>query len=127
AAMNALRQVHAAYLSENLRGLPGLVIPQTAPGAGHVYHQYTIRIRGQRGFPLNRDEFVDYMQRQGIETPVHYPTPVHLQPAYTKIRPWGQFPVAEQVAREVVSLPVHPSLTHDDLTWIVAAIRALYD
>jgi dTDP-4-amino-4,6-dideoxygalactose transaminase len=98
------------------------VVPLTvAPGVVHAYHQYTVRLRGQR----SRDEVQARLAEQGIVTSVHYPSPVHLQEA---AHPWGygpgDFPAAEALARAVLCLPVHPFLEPADVERVAQALLA---
>jgi dTDP-4-amino-4,6-dideoxygalactose transaminase len=97
-----------------------LVAPlATVPGARHVHHQYTVRVRG----PVGRDAVRDELARRGIGAAIHYPVPVHLQAA---ARPWGfgpgDLPVAEALAREVLCLPVHPFLTDAEVDTVAGAV-----
>jgi len=118
AEWTARRQANAAYLSAHLADLEYIAIPRVRPGVTHVYHQYTLRVMG------HRDAFAARLRELGVETAVHYPLPVHQQPLYQSLGYWGEFPHAEQASREVLSLPVHPLLTQDDLERIVTAVRA---
>ncbi len=105
----------------NERELNGLAIPpKVLDGNRHVYHQYTIRI------PHDRDGVQQRLQAAGIGTGVHYPVPIHEQPIMKErgIGTGAIVPHSEQAAREVLSLPVHPSLTEADLDRIVAALEA---
>jgi dTDP-4-amino-4,6-dideoxygalactose transaminase len=111
------RQENAARLTELLGD--AVVTPVTRPGARHVYHQYTVRIPGGRGDVEAR------LAERGIGTGVHYPIPVHRQPLYRDLGYADQLPNAEQACREVLSLPVHPSLTEDDLRRIAAETIAV--
>lgn len=99
------------------RELEGVVVPPVAVGAEHVYHQYTIRVADDRdGFARAlRDEYA-------IGTGVYYPTPVHRLPVFGLDL---DLPETERAAAEALSLPVHPSLTEQDLDRIVAAVNAL--
>jgi dTDP-4-amino-4,6-dideoxygalactose transaminase len=106
------RQDNAAFLSANIKGV---VVPPVAPNAVHVYHQYTIRVVG-----INRDKFADELTKKGVGNGVYYPTPIHRLPSFGLSL---DLPVTEQVARECLSLPVHPSLTHGDLDKIVAVVN----
>lgn len=115
---NALRQANAAYLTQGLSDVEGIVAPRPRPGTSHVFHQYTIRVQG------DRDALAARLGRSGVETAVHYPIPVHWQPVMKDLCIGGSFPVAELASREVLSLPVHPGLDRSDLDAIVAAIRA---
>jgi dTDP-4-amino-4,6-dideoxygalactose transaminase len=106
------RQVNAAFLSSNLSGV---VTPPVAEGAVHVYHQYTIRVVG-----LNRDAFAEELTKNGVGNGVYYPTPIHRLPSFGLSL---DLPVTEQVAKECLSLPVHPSLTQGDLEKIVTVVN----
>jgi dTDP-4-amino-4,6-dideoxygalactose transaminase len=114
---NQRRAANAAYLNERLRGMH---TPVTRPGVRHVFHQYTMRI------PAGRDELSDALGSRGIESRVYYPLPVHRQPMYVK-RGFGglSLPQAESAAREVLSLPVHPGVSDQQLAHIAATLRAL--
>ena len=113
-AWTAARQANAAFLSEHLAGVR---TPVVAPGAVHVYHQYTIRV------PADRDGFAAALRTEyNIGSGMFYPVPNHrLAPFAAHV----DLPVTEQAARECLSLPVHPSLTPADLERIVAAVNAL--
>ena len=108
------RQENAAFLDANLRGV---VVPPVAPGATHVYHQYTIRV------PEDRDGFATALQQEyGVGSGVYYPIPNHRLPSFGLTL---DLPETERAAREVLSLPVHPSLTQGDLERVVEAVNAL--
>ncbi len=115
---NTLRQKNAAYLSKGLSKINGIVTPKIREGANHVFHQYTIRIP-------NRDEAAQRLKEMGIGVGVHYPTPIHHQPLYRDLGYTDSLPVAEAASQEVLSLPVHPSLTQDDLDKIIESISTL--
>ena len=88
------------------------------PGAEHLYHQYTIRVR-------NRDRIQSVLAKQGIGATVYYPTPMHLQPVFATLGYHeGDFPHAEQAAKEVLSLPIFAELTSEQIHRVVAAIAA---
>jgi dTDP-4-amino-4,6-dideoxygalactose transaminase len=112
AAWNERRRAIAARYDAAFRGSAEVVPLAVAKRALHVYHQYTVRIRGD----VSRDAVMEALKAHQIFTSVHYPTPVHLQEA---ARPWGygpgDFPNAERLAREVLCLPVHPFLRDDDV------------
>ncbi|MBK8049531.1 MAG: DegT/DnrJ/EryC1/StrS family aminotransferase [Anaerolineales bacterium] len=95
-----------------------LEIPYVAPQADPVWHLYVVRTP-------RRDELLDALNRQGIGAGVHYPVPLHLQPAYAELghRP-GDLPVSEQVAATCVSLPLYPEMTDDQQDRVVEAIAA---
>lgn len=114
AGWTAKRQANAAFLNENLKGV---VTPPTAPGAVHVYHQYTVRIADH-----DRDAFAEELSKRGVGNGVYYPTPIHRLPSFGLDL---DLPVTERVAGEVLSLPVYPSLTDDELATIVETVNAV--
>lgn len=120
-AWTARRQANAAYLDAHLRGV---VTPPVAPGAVHVYHQYTIRIDGATG--AERDAVVAAMKSEHqVGSGVYYPIPNHRLESLAHFAPDLDLPVTEKAAREVISLPVHPSLTDEDLERIVTAVNTV--
>ncbi|MGC8875067.1 MAG: DegT/DnrJ/EryC1/StrS family aminotransferase [Chloroflexia bacterium] len=114
-----MRIRNASYLTERLRGLPHVIVPTVRPGYVHVFHQYTIRLRG------DRDRAVEALRQRGIGTGVYYPLPVHHQPLYRQMGYDDVLPEAERACREVLSLPVHPALTLGDLDTIADAVASL--
>ena len=92
-------------------------LPCSAPGTDHAYHLFVVR-------HPDRDWFREGLRRRGVETLVHYPIPVHLQPAYAHLggQP-GDLPEAEKAAREVVSLPLYPGLTNEQQDAVIAAVN----
>src|SRR5690606_37537330 len=116
-AWTATRQANAAFLDANLHGV---VVPPVLEGAVHVYHQYTIRV------PEDRDGFVKALKEEHqVGSGVYYPIPNHLLPSLAPFAPGLELAETERAAREVVSLPVHPSLSQDDLERIVTAVNAV--
>ncbi|MDR7438353.1 MAG: DegT/DnrJ/EryC1/StrS family aminotransferase [Armatimonadota bacterium] len=120
-ALNELRRQNAAYLTARLQDIPGIRPPVEPPEMYHVYNQYTIRIR-------ERDALREFLAGQGIQTRIYYPRPVPATQAYRSV-PYegGPWPETERACREVLSLPVHPSLCPEDLRRIVEAVRAFAD
>ncbi|WP_423835598.1 DegT/DnrJ/EryC1/StrS family aminotransferase [Streptomyces tubbatahanensis] len=94
----------------------GLVAPRVADGARHVYHQYTVRVRGGAAV---RDAVQARLRAEGVGCAVYYPTPIHRLKPYAHVG--AELSVTDRAAAEVLSLPVHPSLTPGDLDQIVAA------
>ena len=114
---NQLRRAHAARYDEAFAGLEEVITPVAADYARHVYHIYAIRVQ-------ERDEVMRRLAEKGIGTGIHYPIPVHLQEAYSDLGYGvGDFPVAEQAAREFISLPMFPELTPEQLEWTIAGVR----
>ncbi len=100
-----------------------VTVPQVAPGAGHVYHQYTIRLNGVTGD--QRDAFVTRLREEfQVGSGVFYPIPNHRLPSLAGFAVGLDLPETERAAREVVSLPVHPSLSPQDLSRIAEAVVA---
>lgn len=110
----AARQANAVFLNENLEGV---VVPQTAPGMSHVFHQYTVRIQG-----TDRDAFAAELTKRGVGNGVYYPTPIHELPSFNISL---SLPETSRAAREVLSLPVHPALKKRDLEKIVSTVNAI--
>lgn len=113
------RIANAAYLTARLSHLPHVVPPAVRPGYRHVFHQYTVRIRG------NRDQAIEQLRAKGIGVGVYYPLPIHKQPLYLGLGYDDHLPEAERAAQEVLSLPVHPALSPEDLEAIVEAVASL--
>lgn len=108
------RQANAAFLDANLEGVG---TPKVAEGAVHVYHQYTIRV------PEDRDGLAKALREEyNIGSGVYYPVPNHRLPSFNRTE---ELPNTETAAKEVLSLPVHPSLSQDDLERIVSAVNKL--
>ncbi len=116
-AWTETRRRNAAFLDANLQGV---VTPPVIDGAKHVYHQYTIRV------PEDRDGFVRALKEEhAVGSGVYYPIPNHRLPSLERFAPGLHLEETEKAASEVVSLPVHPSLTQDDLARIVTAVNAV--
>ena len=115
---NCKRIENAAYLNEGLRNVDGIITPYCADGSKHVYHQYTIRV--EKG---DRDDWVDIINDCGVGTGIHYPIPLYNQPIYKSLGFEGDCPNAELAADNVISLPVHPSLTKEDLDLVIEAVK----
>jgi dTDP-4-amino-4,6-dideoxygalactose transaminase len=95
----------------------GVTIPRALPHVRHVYHAYTIRTP-------ERDRMAKELAAAGVQSGVHYPKPIHLQPAYRDARfPEGSLPEAEEAAREVLSLPIYPELTPQQVETVAAAVK----
>jgi dTDP-4-amino-4,6-dideoxygalactose transaminase len=115
---NQNRIANAEYLTQNIRA-PQLTPPVVRPGARHVFHQYTVRVKGG-----DRDRLRDRLAEHGVESRVYYPVPVHRQPLYADLQLGeGQFPEAELAAAEVLSLPVHPGLSSEELETVATAVE----
>jgi dTDP-4-amino-4,6-dideoxygalactose transaminase len=122
-AFNQKRIENSALMSEKLKGVRGIVTPVVRHGCRHVFHQYTIRVTD--GFPTDRDGLSKVLNAASIGNSVFYPVPIHMQKLYKELGYDESHPVAERAAREVMSLPVHPSITKEDIEIIANAIRGV--
>jgi len=114
---NSLRRKIAANYNDRLIGTPGLKVPFEADYAYHVYHQYVVRMK-------NRKKVMDYLRERGAATLIHYPIPLHLQKVYACLGyKKGDFPQAETVAQEVLSLPMYPYLKEAQVRFIAETIK----
>jgi dTDP-4-amino-4,6-dideoxygalactose transaminase len=121
----ARRKLNAARLIEGLSDVPGVVVPQELPGRSHVWHQFTIRITEDARLP--RAQFAAELAERGVASGVYYPKLLWDYEAYRhhpRVRRIDA-PIASQVCKEVLSLPVHNGLTDEDVTQIIAAVRAV--
>jgi len=118
------RRRNAAALTRGLVGLEGLKTPIVAPGAAHAFNLFTVRI-DPTTLSMSRDAFQAALARQGIETAVHYPVPLHRQPIFRGHGTDRDFPVSTRLAKTVLSLPIHPGLSHRELDRIIRAVREL--
>ena len=114
---NQKRQENASYLTEKLKDLDWLETPVVPEDREHVFHQYTVKVE-------NRDEFLDHLEKNEIGYGIHYPVPAYNQPLYEK-KGYGDYhhPVTEKLCEKVVSLPIHPALSDDDLEKIVEVVH----
>lgn len=118
-AWNERRRALAARYDRGFAGQAAARPLASVAGPGHAYHQYTVRVPA-------RDRVLSGLRERDIQAAVHYPTPVHLQPAAA---PWGygpgDFPNAERLAREVLCLPIHPFLSAADVDRVIEAVLEL--
>src|SRR3989344_459908 len=116
---NEKRLVNAKLYNQLLQNLP-IVTPNIFLDYNHVFHLYVI-------LTSKREKLAQYLLSQGIPTQIHYPVPIHLQPAYKKLGyKKGDFPVAEKLAHEIFSLPMYPELTSSEIRYICQKIKAFY-
>ncbi|MCH7951974.1 DegT/DnrJ/EryC1/StrS family aminotransferase [Patescibacteria group bacterium] len=110
-----------AAMYDTLLAETDLILPKKKARATHVYHQYVVRSE-------RRDALRDFLMKKGIQTLIHYPIPVHLQPAYRgKVKTGGKLKETEHAANKVLSLPIYPELTQTQLRLVVKTIRAFFD
>jgi dTDP-4-amino-4,6-dideoxygalactose transaminase len=117
---NAERRRAAATYNDLLADLP-FVTPTTAAYAEHIFHLYVVRVH-------NREALMDHLKERGIASGLHYPIPIHLQPAYSELGyKQGDFPITEAYAETILSLPIFPELDDDKVAFVVDAIRDYFD
>jgi dTDP-4-amino-4,6-dideoxygalactose transaminase len=115
---NVRRQAHALLYDKLLGGLEEIITPVEAPDNRHVYHVYAVRVQ-------ERNQILQSLADRGISCAIHYPIPVHLQEAYRFLGcEEGSFPVAERCAREFLSLPMFPELTHEQIDAVAAELKS---
>jgi len=115
--MNEKRRKHAEYLSKNLKS-DKIDLPVEDKDCKHVYQMYTIKVKG-----INRTTFVRKLNDKGIQASVHFDPPVHLQPYYLNMDCKGKLPVTEKVSDSIVTLPMYPSMTKEELDYIITSVE----
>jgi len=117
---NASRRRAAATYNDLLRDLP-VVTPLMAPYAEHIFHLYVIRVH-------NREALMEHLKNRGIASGLHYPIPIHVQPAYSELGyKAGDFPITEAYAETILSLPIYPELDDEKVATIVDAIYDFFE
>jgi UDP-2-acetamido-2-deoxy-ribo-hexuluronate aminotransferase len=133
AEWTATRQSHARTYDSLLADLPGIVLPRASAGSEHVYYLYTIRVEGHaggnarandRGNEVRSDLVQQRLKERGVASIVYYPVPLHLQPLYASFggKP-GDLRVSERAAREVLSIPLYPELTREQIERVAQEVR----
>jgi dTDP-4-amino-4,6-dideoxygalactose transaminase len=118
---NDERRACAELYTKLLADVPGVGLPHEKPGARSAWHLYTIRVEDRAALQAD-------LQKQGISTAIHYPRPLHLQPAMAVAGgKLGDLPVTERLANEVVSLPLYPELEHAEIERIAAAVARFHE
>lgn len=115
------RIANAALYSRHLSDTPQLILPAIRPGSKHSFHLYVIRAE-------RRDELMAFLKEQGIETAIHYPTALPNLPCYQYLGiRQGDFPVSTGMQAEILSLPLYPELTIDQIQYVAGSIRRFYE
>ena len=120
---NKQRQSHADYYDRHIKKLrnPDLVLLQITSASKPVYHQYVLRIKHGK-----RDQVLSHLRSDGIQAAVYYPTPLHFQPCFRFLgHRKGDFPVSEQAAQEVLSLPLFPQIKKSQQARILSSLSSL--
>lgn len=119
---NNARRENAHYYDGHIHWASGVDIPLTIPENYHVYHQYALRVT--HNCSMTRPNFIKYLTEKGIGSAVHYPLAIHNQPLYYN-RGFDTCPVSTSLSSSLVSIPVHPSLTDNEVAYISAVINNL--
>ncbi len=119
---NEKRIENAEYLTEHINTIEGIEPPYVAENVRHVFHQYTIRVKNGK-----RDELREFLNDEGIGTGIHYPKPIYKQKLYEDLGYTADCPEAEKAAAEVLSIPVNPALSAEDLGKIVSVLEDASD
>ena len=115
------RVVNAKRYDDGLRGCPGVTFPARDPLAKQVYHTYVVTVD-------DRENLQEFLSQRGVQTKIHYPTPVHLTPGYRYLGyKAGDFPVCEAQATRILSLPIHQYVTEQQIDWVIESIRSFYE
>lgn len=114
---NKKRQMNARYYSELLKDEKKIILPKASKYLSHIYHVYAVRLK-------NRDKVYDELRKRGIGVLIHYSKPLHLQKAYKELNyKKGDFPMAEKVSCEVISLPMSPHITKQQIMFVVKQLK----
>ena len=116
---NEARRRHAHLYDRRLEDA-NVTLPFNAEYSEHVYYLYVVQSE-------RRDELREWLGAKGIATGIHFPVPIHLQPAYAHLgHSEGDFPVAEAYARRTLSLPMFPELTEQEVRWVAEVIQEFF-
>jgi dTDP-4-amino-4,6-dideoxygalactose transaminase len=117
---NKRRHDVATQYLKGLQNIPDLILPIIHNNATSSYHLFVVRT-------LKRDELQNYLSENGIGTVIHYPVPPHLQEAYRELNfKKGDFPIAEEIAKTCISLPIYPGMKEEDIQFIINKIQHFY-
>ena len=117
---NGKRAAVAALYDKGLAGLRGLILPACRADSHHVYHLYVVR-------SVVRGELQSFLASKGVGSLVHYPVPVHLQPAYSgRLARGAELAETERAAKEVLSLPMYPELSNEQVDYVIGAVKGFY-
>jgi perosamine synthetase len=122
--LNEKRRKNADLLTRGIEKISGLTAPYVKDNVRHVFHQYVVRVEDD--YSMEREKFAERLRERGVGVSVHYPTPLYGQPLYRELG-YGKTvcPMAEDASKRVLSLPVHPSVTRGDITYILDLLKEL--
>lgn len=123
--MQHVREKYAEMYSRALSGIPGLTLPRAVEGSRHAWHLYVLRL-DENELKIGRDQFIEELAKMNIGTSVHF-IPVHLHPYYQKAYGFkeGMYPRCESFYRSIVSLPLYPRMTEEDVLRVIGAVKAI--
>ena len=122
AGWSEARRRNARFYDEGLGGIESLRLPEVRPENDSIVNQYTVRITDG-----GRDALADFLRKRGVGSGVYYPRPLHLQECFAYLGySEGDFPESEKASSEVLSLPVYPELTEEELDYVVESVRAFF-
>ena len=111
------RRNNAGIYGDLLQSVEGVITPAAMPDVKHVYHLYVIRTK-------NREKLQEYLSDKGVATGFHYKYPLHFQKAYQHLGyQAGDFPVTEEVMKEIISLPMYPELTAEQIEYVADSLK----
>ncbi|MGK7390839.1 MAG: DegT/DnrJ/EryC1/StrS family aminotransferase [Candidatus Cyclobacteriaceae bacterium M2_1C_046] len=117
------RRQAAAFYDKSLNNITSIILPKQEKYSTHVYHQYTLKVEDG-----SRDKLKEFLSEKGIPSMIYYPVPLHLQKAYSSYGyKKGDFPVAEELSKKVLSLPIHTEMNNEQLEYITSTIKAFYN
>jgi dTDP-4-amino-4,6-dideoxygalactose transaminase len=126
---NERRRVATKY-RELLSSVEQIKLPKEMDYAKHVYHLFVVQVKSQKSEVRSqkRDELQKFLYDNGISTGLHYPIPLHLQPCFEHLGyKEGDFPVAEELAEQGLSLPMYPELANDQIEYVCNSIKKFFD
>lgn len=115
----ARKIVTAEKYNAQLAGIDGLTLPATSSGNNHTYHQYTVKAK-------DRDALQSHLKELGVPSMIYYPVPIHHHKPYLKFAPAATLSVTEQVSHEVLSLPIHPHLTDEQVQHVIDSVKKFF-
>ncbi len=115
--LNEIRRGKAGKITSGIKKLGWLRPPIEKPWARHVYHQYVVML--EEDASISRDELASYLREHGVETAIHYPLPIHMQPLYRKLGYRECCPNSQKASQRILSLPIHPGLSDEDIDYII--------
>lgn len=117
---NKKRSSAASWYNEGLAGIKAMTLPGASADCQHVYHVYVVTVP-------ERDALAKHLKEKGVETGIHYPISLNMQPAFARLKQGaGSFPRAEMACQHMLSLPLFPAITRDEVNYVTAQIKEFY-